>query len=221
MYFISEGEVEVWGPPSASASSSSSDAPPPPAPVSHEAGIKLIATLGVRAFFGEMALLTQRGIALASVKAKGFAVTYHLSTTEYAKMLELYPRFRTYVREIAKLRLKGQEAKPLAKKLRKKVLRRGGMHSARSSVFHKAREFSLGLIQDITGSRARRSMAGRDWRDSAGSGTSDDTAPGPAPSATRKSALRRSQTSDTIPHIRALGQEKRCNRWSEMGPRRV
>ena len=129
MYFVHRGTVEVLAPVRATQSAGSvaqgaatrksSESFKQPAPsqlyrVSTAASLgtslgdaepKVVAVLGERAFFGEMALLTRGGLALASVRAKDFAETYHLSTAVYAKLLVLYPNFRKYLKHIAALRV--------------------------------------------------------------------------------------------------------------------
>lgn len=65
----------------------------------------VLTTLVKRAFFGEMALISQHGVAVASVRASGYAETYHLSSNHYAKVLERFPHFKQYVEAVAKLRI--------------------------------------------------------------------------------------------------------------------
>jgi len=64
-----------------------------------------VVTLPERAFFGEMALLSPKSLATASVRVRGRAETFHLSVQRYAKLLQLYPDFRSYVEMVAKLRI--------------------------------------------------------------------------------------------------------------------
>jgi len=64
-----------------------------------------VVTLPEHAFFGEMALLSPKSLATASVIVRGRAETFHLSVQRYAKLLQLYPDFRSYVEMVAKLRI--------------------------------------------------------------------------------------------------------------------
>lgn len=66
---------------------------------------EVLTTLRERAFFGEMALINPRGVALASVRANVYAECYHLSSTDYAMLLERFPDFKSYLEGIAKLRI--------------------------------------------------------------------------------------------------------------------
>jgi CRP-like cAMP-binding protein len=65
----------------------------------------VVANLGKRAFFGEMALLTHKGTAVSSVRVDGFCDTYHLTVDRYQKLLRLVPRFKQYVSMVAMLRV--------------------------------------------------------------------------------------------------------------------
>ena len=55
--------------------------------------------------FGEMALLNPSGNAITSVRAKGYAETYHLSSNSYEHLLKQFPTFREYIELVVKLRL--------------------------------------------------------------------------------------------------------------------
>ena len=71
----------------------------------------VLTTLRERAFFGEMALINPRGVAVASVRANGFAECYHLSSADYATLLERFPDFKSYIEGIVKLRIANYNAK--------------------------------------------------------------------------------------------------------------
>lgn len=76
--------------------------------------------------------------ALVRVLVPSAAETYHLSTTAYSRMLELYPRFRKYVQEVAKLRLNYQ------------VQRTGSPDRKESLMNRLSRRFSVGSDRDGT-----------------------------------------------------------------------
>jgi len=65
----------------------------------------VLTELGTNSFFGEMALLNRGGVAVASVRVKGFCETYHLSVGAYAQLVNDFPDFRNYVEAVARLRL--------------------------------------------------------------------------------------------------------------------
>ena len=65
----------------------------------------MLTVLGRQSFFGEMALLNPSGNAITSVRAKGYAETYHLSSNSYEHLLKQFPTFREYIELVVKLRL--------------------------------------------------------------------------------------------------------------------
>ena len=88
MYFIEYGQVAVF---------------------SAAQGEVEIARLGAGSFFGEMALLSDEGRTLATVRVTVSCVTMTLSVSSYKQVCELYPTFRRYVETVARLRLKRLE----------------------------------------------------------------------------------------------------------------
>ena len=84
LYFVSQGVVELF---------------------KHVSGDKVITTLGAGSLFGEMALLSQSGRAVASVRVKTFCEGYHLSKDSFNRIVAVYPSFKEYLESIARLRL--------------------------------------------------------------------------------------------------------------------
>ena len=60
-----------------------------------------------------MALINPRGVAVASVRANGFAECYHLSSADYATLLERFLDFKSYIEasRTVKLRIANYNAK--------------------------------------------------------------------------------------------------------------
>ena len=82
----------------------------------------VLTTLGAGSMFGEMALLSQSGRAVASVRVKTFCEGYHLSKTSFNAVISTYPSFKEYLESVARLRLqknakKGGVAGPAAQDL--------------------------------------------------------------------------------------------------------
>jgi len=126
MYFISRGEVEVL-----------------------KENAEVLTTLGPSSFFGEMALLSDMGKALATIRVLVFCEGYELSRPAYENLVRNFPSFKRYLEAVARLRLQatpGQKAHPLAAKA-------------------KAKRFSLcaagGLIPGASASGSRRLSAGK------------------------------------------------------------
>ena len=53
-----------------------------------------------------MALLNPEGVAVASVRVKGFCEAYQITIRAYDRLLQQYPDFRVYIEAVARLRLK-------------------------------------------------------------------------------------------------------------------
>ena len=68
-------------------------------------GEQILTTLGAGSMFGEMALLSQTGRAVASVRVKTFCEGYHLSKASFNTVIHTYPSFKDYLESIARLRL--------------------------------------------------------------------------------------------------------------------
>ena len=52
-----------------------------------------------------MALLSQQGRAVASVRVKTYCEGYHLSKHSFNKLIHTYPSFKEYLESVARLRL--------------------------------------------------------------------------------------------------------------------
>ena len=85
LFFVSAGLVELFN-----------DADPS----------RILTTLGAGSMFGEMALLSQTGRAVASVRVRTFCEGYHLSKPSFNRLVQVYPSFKEYLESVARLRLK-------------------------------------------------------------------------------------------------------------------
>ena len=82
----------------------------------------LITTLSTGSFFGEMALLSNTGRAMASIRVTSSVEGHYLSREQYKHLVENYPTFKTYLSTVAKLRLESREER--GKKVRASRWRR-------------------------------------------------------------------------------------------------
>ena len=64
-----------------------------------------VTTLGPLSFFGEMALLSRRERAIASVRVRTNCETYHLKRDAYERLVLNFPSFKDWVESVARLRL--------------------------------------------------------------------------------------------------------------------
>ena len=76
---------------------------------------QVLTTLGSGSMFGEMALLSQSGRAVASVRVKTFCEGYHLSKASFNRLTMVYPSFKEYLESVARLRLQRSNKQALGK----------------------------------------------------------------------------------------------------------